>query len=82
MEKIVGEWTSSAVMTDEEAKKICRFGQGPECCAFLTVGPKGFVCERMNYAISFTIFDRLEKGTMKAKGEGGWEGCAWEDISR
>ena len=34
---------------------------------------------------SATIFGRLEKGTMNAKGEGGWEGCVWEgrkDIVR
>jgi hypothetical protein len=80
MEKIIWDlaWDTSVKMTPDEAKEVCRLGQQAGCCAFLTVGEEGFTCERMNSRISTIILDRLEKGTMNAKGEGGWAGCAWE----
>ena len=62
----------------EEVKDICKLGQGEKCCAFLTMGSSGFECCRMNASINSTIFSRLFKGTMNAKGIGGWEGCIWE----
>ena len=42
------------------------------------MSPTGFECIRLSYPANGIIFDRLEKGTMNAKGEGGWKGCAWE----
>ena len=80
MKKIVGAWSTEVKLTDEEVKSICKLGQGPECCAFLVVGAKGFECIRMSYPANSSIFSRLEKGTMNAKGEGGWKGCAWEET--
>jgi len=74
----VGDWSTEVTMTGEEAKEICRLGQGTECCAFLCVGGKGFGCLKgSNAAI---IYERLKAGTMNAKGEGGWKGCAWEGL--
>jgi len=32
----------------------------------------------MSYPTNTPIFKRLKEGTMNAKGEGGWKGCAWE----
>lgn len=78
MEKIVGDWGTEVRMTGDEAKEICRIGQGAECCAFLVVGRNGFGCIRLFYPVNGIIFSRLEKGTMNAKGKGGWKGCAWE----
>lgn len=65
-------------LIDREPENICKLGQGPSCCAFLTMSANGFECIRMASPINRNIFDRLEKGTMNAKGTGGWEGCAWE----
>lgn len=78
MEKIIHDWTTEVRMTGDEAKEICRLGQGEPCCAFLVVGGNGFECIRMSYPANGPIFKRLEEGTMNAKGRGGWEGCAWE----
>jgi hypothetical protein len=78
MKKIVGDWSTIVKMTADEAKNICNLSKGSECCAFLVVSASGFECGRMDSQISMTIFDRLEKGTTNAKGEGGWKDCAWE----
>ena len=68
----------TVVMLDkEDAVKVCRLGQGAGCCAFLTCGANGFECEKKT-SLGPIIADRLAKGLFVAKGEGGWEGCAWE----
>ena len=78
MKKIVGDYTTKVELTDEEARDICRIGRGEKGCAFLVMSGTGFECIRMSYPANSTIFDRLKRGTMTAKGEGGWKGCAWE----
>ncbi len=78
MKKEVGDISTNVCLEADESKDICRLGQGEGCCAFLVVGEKGFECIRMDYPGNTMIFDRLKAGTMNAKGEGGWEGCAWE----
>ena len=77
MKKIIGDDHTEILLKAEEAKTICRVGQGSECCAFVIVGGNGFECIRMSYPTNAPIFSRLEKGTMNAKGQGGWEGCPW-----
>jgi hypothetical protein len=76
MEKIVGDYSTEVKLTDEEANNICHIGQGAKCCAFLVMAPTGFECIRMSYPANGSIFTRLKAGTMTAKGEGGWKGCA------
>ena len=78
MEKVIGDWSTLVKMSADEAEGICKLGQGEKCCAFLVMAPTGFECIRMSYPTNISIFDRLEKGTMVAKGERGWEGCAWK----
>ena len=80
MEKIVGDWSTTVRLTGDEPKEICRLGQMEACCAFLVCDAGGFECIRMSYPANSTIIDRLEKGTMNAKGTGGWAGCAWEGV--
>lgn len=77
MEKIIGDCATEIRMTSDEAKSICRLGQMDKCCAFLVCGGKGFECIRLSYPANCSIFSRLEKGTMNAKGQGGWKGCGW-----
>jgi len=77
MEKIVGDWRTEVKMSADEAKEVCKMGSGEEGCAFLVCGAGGFECIRMSYPANGSIFSRLKDGTMKAKGEGGWAGCAW-----
>lgn len=78
MEKIIGDFSTEVSLSGDEAKSICKLGQGEKCCAFLTIDSSGFNCIRMAYPLNSTIFDSLKKGTTNAKGEGGWKGCAWE----
>ena len=78
MEKIVSEFSTEIRMTSQEAREICRLGQGEGCCAYLVAAPTGLECSRMSYPISAHIMDRLKSGSMVAKGTGGWTGCPWE----
>lgn len=80
MEKLVGDFYTEVVLTTDEAKGICKLGQGEECCAYLVLAPTSFECALMS-SMGLTISDRLEEGTMVAKGEGKWEGCPWADES-
>ena len=81
MKPIIHDFATEVQMSDDEAKKICKLGQGSECCAFLVVGQNGFECIRMSYPANSSIFSRLEQGTMNAKGQGEWEGCYWEKTN-
>lgn len=78
MEKIIEDFSTEVRLSGDEAESICKLGQCEECCAFLAADSSGFNCIRMAYPLNSTIFDRLKKGTINAKGEGGWEGCVWE----
>jgi hypothetical protein len=49
MKKIVGDWSTEVLLTGDEAKEICKIGQGAQCCAFLVCGGNGFECIRMSY---------------------------------
>lgn len=46
--------------------KRCGAGRGAECCIFLTVGPKGFECERFS-SLRYTLM--FKKDSMNAKRE-------------
>ena len=78
MKKVIGDFSTNVKMIADEAKSICRIGQGEKCCAFLVCGPDGFEYIRMDYPTNSSIFSRLKEGSMNAKGEGGWKDCAWE----
>lgn len=68
---VVYDGTSSGLGTDrsllEEAEQIkavpdfkgCGGGRGAECCIFLTVGPKGFCCERFTPLRDSLIFKTM-----------------------
>lgn len=60
----------SAIMP-EEAKKRCNLGQGEKCCAYLTSGPKGFICGKVIEGIKIIIDEKLARNKMIAK----WTGC-------
>lgn len=79
MEKIIGDWTTKVKLSPDEAKSICKLGEGKECCAFLVCGGDGFECIRMSYPANGSIFTQLDEGTMNAQGRGGWKDCAWQN---
>ena len=78
MQRIQRPFTTEVLLTYEEAIGVCKLTQGKKCCAFLLCGPDGWECGKRS-SLSPLIIDRLEKGTMVAKGKGGWEGCAWKN---
>lgn len=78
MEKIDTESYTEVRLTNEEATDICRLEQKENRCAFLTFDEKGFACIR-DSDLKDVILDKIKDGTMSAKGEGGWEGCAWNN---
>jgi hypothetical protein len=76
MEKITTDDTTRLFLTPEEAKTICRLGQGSNCCPFLTVS-EDFVYVRMDYPFNVYIHQRIREGTMKAKGGP----CDWDRMA-
>lgn len=78
MKAIVGHWGTCVRMSGEEAKEICKLGQGKDHCAFLAVDGGGFNCVRMDSTTSSFIFYKLREDAMNAQGQGGWKGCYWE----
>lgn len=79
MEHIEHEWATEIRLTNDEARSICKLGQGAPSCAFLVVGRVGYECIRMSPPMSATIFARLEDDIMNAKGLGCWPGCPWSE---
>lgn len=45
---------------------ICKVGQGKECCIFMTMTAKGYVCEKFNPPTARYLLNRLAKGEMNA----------------
>ncbi len=77
MKKMIHNFATEVLLEGTEPKDICKLGQGEQCCAFLVCSSKGFECIRMSYPANSLIFERLEKGTMNAKGKGEWKNCPW-----
>ncbi len=48
-------------------KEVCKIGQGKDCCRYLTMGPNGFECAKLNLGLMLTIDARVE--SMNAKGD-------------
>jgi len=78
MEKVIHDCATEIKLTIDEAKSVCKLGEGEKCCAFLVMSAGSFECIRMSYPMNNSIFSRLKEGTMNAKYEGGGEGCPWE----
>ena len=77
MREVMADEGTEIFLEGDEPKKVCKLGQGSECCAFLVAGEGEFRCWKLNYPSNTIIWDRVEKGTMNAKGKGGWVGCYW-----
>jgi hypothetical protein len=58
---------NAKTVTDEQAKNLCKMGQGDTCCAFLVAGRNGFACAK-GTDMAGHIHYRLAEGTMNAKG--------------
>lgn len=52
-------------LTVEYIKDVCKFGQGHDCCRYLTCGPNGFECEKLG-ALKGVIDSRVQYMTAQA----------------
>lgn len=61
-------------ISKEHLDNVCRPGEGPATCAFLTFGSGGMECAKGG-PVEPTILIRLAAGTMKAQGDNcpGWD---------
>lgn len=55
--------------TDKDVKELCKIGQGHDCCRYLTVGAKGWSCEKKTPGIKALLDQRVELKTMNARGD-------------
>lgn len=77
MKKIVGDSNTVLILEGDEPKRICRLGQGAECCPYLVGGgDHGLMCFRMNYPDNASIMHRIDQGEMNAKGKP----CDWDET--
>jgi hypothetical protein len=56
---------NSCKLTEENIHKICRIGQGKDCCIFLSASAQGFMCEKFNY-MAVQFLDRYSRNDMNA----------------
>lgn len=55
-------------MTDEFVKRVCRIGQGRQCCRYVSFGAGGWDCEKYK-STGLYIDQRVERGEMNARGD-------------
>jgi len=39
--------TTNNLVSDDYATRVCKIGQGHECCRYLTMGGAGFACAKL-----------------------------------
>lgn len=55
-------------MDEKYVLTICKMGQGKECCRYLTMGSRGWSCEKLTNLKSY--FDkRVTENTITAQGD-------------
>lgn len=53
---------------DAYVKGPCKIGQGAACCRYLTMGPKGWSCEKHG-SLQAHLDARVAAGTITARGD-------------
>ena len=57
-------------MMSEHVGKVCRIGQGHECCRYLMMGTKGFECAKVaGIGMKALLDQRVAEETMTARGD-------------
>lgn len=57
-------------MMSEHIGKVCRIGQGHECCRYLMIGPKGFECAKVaGIRVKALLDQRVAEEAMTARGD-------------
>lgn len=50
-------------------KEVCKIGQAAECCRYVTCGPNGFECGKLDPRMRFTLDYRVLMEQMTAQGD-------------
>ena len=77
MRAVVHEFHTEVFPTTEEAKEICKIGQGADCCILLLAGPEGFECCYHNRSPILDLIKRAERGETVAQRVGCDRLAAW-----
>jgi hypothetical protein len=64
----VSEPSAPRYPTTEEAKTLCKMGQGHDCCRYLTMGGGGWSCEKHS-SLRGMLDRRVETETIVARGD-------------
>lgn len=64
----VNDWNSDGFPTNDEMERVCKIGQGDDCCIWLVAGPNGFECTCCHKPMS--LVKRWEDGHTIAKRNG------------
>lgn len=57
------------ILDDSYVAETCKLGKEAECCRWLTIGSDGFRCAKLDPGLHMMIMERIDEGTMKARGD-------------
>ena len=80
MKAIVYEYRTEIFPTTEEAKSICKIGQGVETCIFLTISGDGWECHAHNRMPIMSLIERSERGETSAQRQGCERVLMWSAL--
>lgn len=69
MKAVVHGFHTEIFPTNEEAKEVCKIGQGADTCIYLVMG-KEFECCYYNRQPIMSLLDRRDRGETNAKRDG------------
>ena len=82
MKAIVYEYHTEIFPTTEEAKSICKIGQGAETCIFLTMSGDGWECHAHNRMPIMSLIERSERGATSAQRQGCTRVLEWSALGK
>lgn len=54
---------------EKHVNEVCKVGKKEKCCRYLSMGPGGWTCLKMNAFMRKLFDERVKTGTMKAIGD-------------
>ena len=70
MERIVHDFHTQIFPTEEETQRLCKIGEGPNTCIFLTMSGNGWECHGLNKQPIWSLIERARRGETNAQREG------------
>lgn len=69
-------------LTTDQAKEICKVGQGEDCCIYLTMGESGWDCAKSDPFLKEHLYQKWLAGTTNAKGVGDADDCPFKLLNK